>query len=261
MNSIGLSVITVHRNEFEGLELTRRSLEKLKKQDTNTPLQWIVIDGASDIPVEYDPFQSVQTSADVFVSEPDKGIYDAMNKGVKYAKEQLVVFMNAGDTFEDSFNLSKALKSIDTSNTPCMIWFSSFEGKTGEEKHKKMTRSPSSLWWGMPTHHQAMFFRRDLLRESPYDLELSIAADYDLVCRLWVLHKSVQTIEAPLCEFDLSGLSSRRFWLGLRQQQIIRSRVLKIDIFRNMFIWIAKAFARIFRNFTPMFYGKLRYQS
>ena len=95
---MNISIITVHLDDFEGLIRTFHSLQALL---SNQHLSWVVIDGGSHI--ETDDQETgvdlIKSVADFFSSEPDRGIYDAMNKGCRAAKGDYVLFLNAGDEF------------------------------------------------------------------------------------------------------------------------------------------------------------------
>lgn len=89
-----LSVITITYNDVEGF---RRTVESVESQ-TWRGFEWIVIDGgSSDGTKVY--LESLNPQPDYWVSEPDRGVYDAMNKGIAQAKGEYLLFMNGGDSF------------------------------------------------------------------------------------------------------------------------------------------------------------------
>ncbi|MDA7757754.1 glycosyltransferase, partial [Opitutales bacterium] len=95
-----LSIITV---TFNCDLLINNTIESIKKLPTGS-FEWIVIDGNSqDKTVEI--LKKNQNFINVFVIEPDKGIYDAMNKGILHAKGQYLLFLNAGDSFHENYTL------------------------------------------------------------------------------------------------------------------------------------------------------------
>jgi putative colanic acid biosynthesis glycosyltransferase len=141
-----------------------------------------------------------------------------------------------------------------------MIWGAAYESTAGNEKNLKLPRSKGSLWYGMPTHHQAMFFRRDVFASSRFDCRYRIAADYKLVCEIAAMPSAViRTTSAPVCVFDLSGTSSRNYWAGLREQQTVRRNVLGIGPIRNLTVFVMKSLARLIRTALPTIYGVSRY--
>ena len=94
------SVITVVKNDADGLVITGKSV----REQQNVPVEWVVIDGSSlDSPLE----AIVDFKPNVWVSEPDEGIYDAMQKGVSLCSGDIVYFLNAGDSLHDPHVLSE----------------------------------------------------------------------------------------------------------------------------------------------------------
>lgn len=254
-----LSVITVHFRELDSLRVTLESVKKLREGQQQDLFEWIVIDGGSDFSSDLELLDDVRTVADVFVTGPDKGLYDAMNIGLSHATGNYSIFMNAGDVFTDEFNLDQ-LEELCSSVSPIMVWGASYEREPGEKAKLKASRGIGALWYGMPTHHQAILMRTHEARLIKYDLEYKIAADFKLVCELSKVKSSVvSVIGAPLCIFELGGVSSTRFWLGLKEQQRIRKDVLEISFLSNGLIWLLKAVNRSLRLFMPGVYSALRY--
>ena len=105
MNKIPVTVITVCRNHAKGLEKTIQSVESQTWQEK----EYLVIDGAStDGTMEV--IRQHEGSITQWISEPDLGIYDAMNKGVRLAQGQWIIFMNAGDTFASTDTLQRVFQ-------------------------------------------------------------------------------------------------------------------------------------------------------
>lgn len=163
------SIITINYNHHDGL---RKTIESVIIQSCKD-YEYIIIDGGST-----DGSQEVigKYSANInyWVSEPDNGIYNAMNKGIKAANGEYLIFMNSGDTFYNEKALESSLpylkydivqgiaKNQDMSETPlCLI---QIPGKT-------QLFSPS-------LHHQSCFFRKKLFDHSLYDENYRIVADW-----------------------------------------------------------------------------------
>lgn len=252
-----LSIITVHYKDFASLELTLHSVAKIKKSGPS--IEWVVIDGGSNFVGAENLRGAVEQTADVFISERDFGIYDAMNKGLKSATGDFVIFMNAGDCFAEEFSIQALMPRVGMEDVS-MIWGAAYEG-THLNRQLKVPRDVDALWYGMPTHHQAMLFRTSLAKKHLYDVSCTIAADYKLVCNVArEIGYRVVISPIPICVFDLTGVSSNRFWLGLQQQQTIRREVLKIGVFLNLMVYVLKAAARIARFALPSIYTLIRYK-
>ena len=197
-----LSIVTVHLNDFDGLLRTAQSLLPL----IGSPdLEWIVIDGASD--QRLDPqnvMAQVRQQASILVSEPDKGIYDAMNKGTRAANGEYILYLNAGDELHREFDL-ELLQQKATSSDPDMVWGrSQFRYEDGFSRVVK-TRPRWMAWYGLPVNHQAIFFRRQILGDTPYDAFFPLAADYDLVCRLLSKDASLEVMKLTVCIYHRGG--------------------------------------------------------
>ena len=115
-----LSIVTIHLNDFDGLRDTHRSLQRIL---TAQQVNWIVIDGESSIQTEDQKkcIDHVRSIAGYFLFEPDTGIYDAMNKGVRQASGDYILFLNAGDELHPDFDIDM-IKNLAAKTQTGMIW-------------------------------------------------------------------------------------------------------------------------------------------
>ena len=248
-----LSVVTIHKDDFEGLKRTYKSIDRLLK---NADVEWIVIDGASAWQHRHEEFKTlVEKKATVFVSEKDSGIYNAMNKGIQYSNGEYVLFMNAGDELVDPEVLT-----IIRLGPADVYLFDALEGRSRDSAKKKQSRSLKYLWWGMPTHHQALIIRTKLVAKYGFDESLKVASDYKNLCQIYRSGASFSVVSIVACFFDTNGLSSNNFHLGLSEQQIIRKDVLGLSPIRNRAIAYAKLFVNALRNLSPKLYDCVRYE-
>lgn len=204
------SIVTVTRNNLPGLRATAASVVTLSTSD----YEWIVIDGdSSDGSKAY-----LQTLTAHWTSEPDRGIYDAMNKGLRQATGDYVIFMNAGDVFASRDVLAEIKVALDYRKIqPDFIY-----GDAIEDGHPKMARPHRKIASGMFTHHQAMLYRRAALDDIRYDLQYEIAADYDFTARVLQKGGDVFYFPMPICTFEPGGISQQRVTQGRREQSAIR---------------------------------------
>ena len=173
------SIITVTKDNLHGFQATQQSIE----MQSFKKYEWVVIDGDStDGTKDHLPHDAV--------SEPDKGIYDAMNKGIECSEGDYLIFLNGGDSFADADILSTLAKVI-KAERPDFIYGDALEGG-----FYKKARAHKKLDWGMFTHHQAMVYRRAAVGELRYDTGLKIAADY---CFTMMFLKGVQKIHYLPC--------------------------------------------------------------
>jgi glycosyltransferase involved in cell wall biosynthesis len=164
-----LSIITVVRNSPEQLLRTINSIIPFKHE----LVEYVIIDGASnDATIEV--IASHRKFIDVMVSEPDQGIYDAMNKGVTLANGSYVLFLNAGD--EQLIDLVQVIKAAP--EDAVMIYgranMVSANGSTDYVKGKQL-KSLRRFLKGMPLCHQAILYRRKSI--LPYDLNFRVISD------------------------------------------------------------------------------------
>lgn len=128
-------------------------------------------------------------------SEPDKGLYDAMNKGLKKATGDYVLFLNAGDFFPSNQTLEQVVKLGELETTPSTDWpavlygFTDIVDNNGQFLCHRRLRPPEHLsWWsflhGMLVCHQAFYVRTDIARAIPYDLKYRYSADVDWCIRV-----------------------------------------------------------------------------
>jgi len=217
---MNVSIVTVHLNDFEGLYRTYQSLQSVL---TGQQVAWVVIDGGSHIETEKQKavFERVKLAADFFTSEPDHGIYDAMNKGSLAAKGDYFLYLNAVDELHADFNPDK-LSSLVTETHPDMIWGRCQQRYQDGTLIQIKTRSPAWAWYGMPVYHPAILFRRESLGESPYNTHYRIAADYDLVCRLLADGGQVRQLDSPVCIFYRGGVSDTCSAESLNEENEVR---------------------------------------
>lgn len=155
-----LSIVTVVYNSKEALLKTYQSI----KSQGNLDYEWVVIDGgSSDGTIEF--LDKVDDVSVTWVSEPDKGIYDAMNKGLRRATGRYVQFLNAGDIFHDKSSLKAALEFLTETESDiiCMsfeIWSKVNPRRIFTQAPKDFTESNLKLYGTGTCNHQSMFVRR-----------------------------------------------------------------------------------------------------
>ncbi len=234
---IKFSIVTIHLNDFEGLLNTLRSIEpSIHPQG----LEWIVVDGGSlCASAEYhDTLAEVIEKSSHYISEPDEGLFDAMNKGSRLASGDYVLFLNAGDELHDEFN-AKHLREAALTPLPGMIWGNCLQCYQNGQVVEPKTRSESWTWYGMPASHPSILFRRDLLGDMPYNTNYRLAADYDLVARLVRVGTTVQRIPMCFSRSFFGGVSHVFSSSTLMEEHEVRMRNFSIPrITSNMIRWL-----------------------
>jgi glycosyltransferase involved in cell wall biosynthesis len=176
-----ISVITVCYNSEKFIERTVKSVLQLKSVIHD--LEYIIIDGNSKDGT-LAKLEKYKDAIDIIVSEPDKGIYDAMNKGVSKAKGNWVCFMNSGDCFYKPHDL-KGLTDILNSNENKKVVYGNWVIDFGDKQVKRVASPIERLEVSMPFNHQASFARTAELRLHQFDLQYKIVADFNFFYHIY----------------------------------------------------------------------------
>ncbi len=142
------------------------------------------------------------------LSEPDRGIYDAMNKGISLVRGRHVIFMNAGDCFEEGFDVDLPSLQADT------VYYgdSRFESVDGGFSKRYAIDSVDSFLNHNTFSHQAIFYPSALLRSvGGYDLSFAVSADFDLTLRCF-LRAPFRSLHRIVCVCELGGFSHVNGW-------------------------------------------------
>ncbi len=217
------SIITVTYNAEKVLEHTVLSV----LSQSYHRVEYIIVDGASKdgtmaIVQKYrDRIQTV-------VSEPDKGLYDAMNKGLALATGDYLCFMNAGDSFHTGDTLEQMVCKLPANELPDVLY-----GQTALVDHQghfiRMRRltAPEVLTWksfrqGMLVCHQAFFAKRTLA--GMYDLRYRFSADFDWCIRVMKQARSLHNTHLTLIDYLDEGMTTQNRKASLRERFRIMTR-------------------------------------
>ena len=184
---IRISVITITYNAARTLQ---RTLDSVLSQ-TYPHVEHLIIDGASkdDTLRIAEQYQAASPHEVIIQSEPDKGLYDAMNKGLQRATGDYVVFLNAGDSFYAPDTLACVVKAIGSQYPAVVYGDTAITDGEGRFLHLRRHRPPQTLTWrsfkqGMLVCHQAFYARLDIARQFPYNLKYRHSADVDWCIRI-----------------------------------------------------------------------------
>ncbi len=216
------SIITVTWNAAAVIKPTLDSVQR----QTSSDYEMLIIDGASTDETLDIVRQASIASLRVF-SEPDKGLYDAMNKGISRARGRYLIFLNAGDAFADDAVLAR-MALLATGN-PGVIYgqtqlvdsHRNVVGKRHLTAPKRLTAD--SFLNGMVVCHQAFVARRDLVPQ--YDLQYRLSADYDWCIK--VLRQSQLNAyagKAPVISYLADGMTTRHHRASLWERYRIMCR-------------------------------------
>ena len=198
-----LSVITINYNNSDGL---RKTIESVINQ-TYKDFEYIVIDGGST-DGSVDVIKEYADKIDYWVSEPDKGIYNAMNKGIDVAKGEYCNFMNSGDSFCSPKTMALVFAEETTADIVC--------GNTHTDKLKKPPHEMTfDFLFNGSICHQCAFIRTSLMKKYHYDEKYKIVADRKFFVQAFILENcSYQAIDVDIVNYDINGFSSQNRFLS-----------------------------------------------
>lgn len=209
-----LSIITINYNNLEGL---KKTIESVFSQ-TCKEFEYLVIDGGStDGSVAY--IESKSDAIDYWISEPDKGIYNAMNKGIELATGEYILFINSGDHL---FN-NKAVKSAEQYLQSYDVIYFNLQ-IISEDNRFKIHSLPDKLKFSDffidSWPHPSTFTKRELFyKVGLYDEDLKIFSDWKfMILALFKYQCSYLKVDEILSTFYLGGISSHTDLFGERKQ-------------------------------------------
>lgn len=216
------SIVTVCFNEEKGITKTIESVLAQEFKD----YEYIIIDGGSedstfDIIKSYqDRFANIGVDYNV-ISESDRGIYDAMNKGINKANSEWILFLNAGDSFKNKEVLT--LVNNETFTTAEIIYgYTIF--RNDDFFRYAMPMPIEHIKLGLPFCHQSVFVKTQLMKKVPFDTSYKIAADYDFFLRSYLNNLSFKCIDVCVSIFSFGGISSAHKYCFLMGLEYIKIR-------------------------------------
>lgn len=236
MRDPSISIVIATFMDADALKVT---LESIRMQDAPPDLfETIVVDGASTDATGA-VVESFAHMVDLYISETDDGVYDAMNKGARAAHGKWLHFLNAGDRFSDSRSLTQVFSALaSVENRTAWVVAGALNLGAGRRPPVIIPNMPHRWWshaWGWQPHcHQASWFAADAFRlMGGYDLEAGFVADFDLILRYGLLEAPLE-IDRVVIHYEGGGMSeqrraeipallhqvrNRRFGYGRRQRQ------------------------------------------
>ena len=197
MNQDLITIVTVTYNAEDLLEETILSVIN----QTYKNIEYIIIDGASTDGTG-DIIKKYEKKIDYWVSEPDEGIYYAMNKAIAIASGKWINFMNAGDTFYD-FDTLKEVMSQQKEKDELIYGDFKYDDSTEIIKAKN-----KSEWFKqMPFCHQTLFTRTDIIKQIPFDTNFKIAADHDFIMKMYLDDRNFHYINHTIAIFGRGGFA------------------------------------------------------
>jgi len=200
-----LSVITVAFRNYEGVVKTWQSLAHLAKAQ-DIEFEWIVVDGGSQDGTE-EFLKNLQGQYNLrYISERDKGIYDAMNKGIDLANGRYALFLNSGDIFHPE--IVDVVRQLDQETGHAMYIGDAMLDFGDGTKIRRSAKSGWYIYHSLPASHQAIFFPVNGLKTYPYDLQFKVSSDYALAARMYKAGFPFKKLKGLVSEFSMGGVST-----------------------------------------------------
>ena len=236
-----LSIITINRNNAVGLEKTMKSV----LSQTCMEYEYVVVDGAStDGSVDV-----IRRNAPSFenrikwISEPDKGIYNAMNKGIQMATGEYVEFLNSGDSFVSVDVVSRMYEALEQKQYPSILYGNMLKDMSdGKVLRDKCFAGREISFLGFYTgtlNHSPAYIRRSLFdKYGTYDESLKIVSDWK-----WYLQAIILGEEEPVYAdidvtlFDMNGISETNKTLDKEERNKILEELIPSTILTDYNRW------------------------
>jgi len=215
-----LTVITIVYNNVRDIERTMLSV----LGQTYGNIEYIIIDGLSNDGT-LQVIGKYKNRISKFISEKDKGIYDAMNKGLAIATGDYVIFMNSGDEFYDAGTVTAVFASANDAD----IYYGETEmiDDAGQSLGQRRHKAPAKFTWrgfkyGMSISHQAIYIKRALT--EPYDSRYQLSADIDWIIRAAKKAKIIVNVNRYVAKYLVGGMSKKKHRQSLEERFDIMKR-------------------------------------
>jgi putative colanic acid biosynthesis glycosyltransferase len=231
---VTISIITIVRDDLPGLATSCASLEPFFASD----IEHVVVDGSTKGDVRN--FLSLRRKGRLkWISGPDEGIYDAMNKGLALASGSYVLFLNAGDKFQSPFPMTELRALIARAQTevisPVILGYSAEVSgnrkylRPGLGREADVFRSPS---------HQATFYPRHFVDTNRFRRDIPVGGDAEFTARA-IYHCGAVFLPVVICEFSLGGVSTNysNVYVVLRRLKETTSRVQRLKLLTKLVLW------------------------
>lgn len=215
-----LSIITIVYNNVRDIERTIKSIVN----QTYKNIEYIIIDGKSTDGT-LAVIEQYKTQIAKIVSEPDKGIYDAMNKGLKMATGDYILFMNSGDEIYDEHTVEDIFETSPGAD----IYYGETEmyNDNWESLGRRRHEAPEEFNWtsfkyGMNVSHQAIYIRRSII--VPYDLTYKYSSDIDWIIKAAKKASSIVNVNRYVAKYLVGGMSKKKHRESLKERFKIFSK-------------------------------------
>lgn len=252
-----ISIITIVYNDKNHIGQT---IESILNQSARQEIEYIIVDGMSTDGTS-EIIRGYGDKVDKYICEPDKGIYDAMNKGLAAAAGDYVMFINSGDKLHASTTIEEIIAAIGA-KMPKVAYGHYCEWDGSKCSSYIPCRKPDKIWYGPVAAHQSMVYSLPHIRTHglAYDLSYRIAADYKFTAQA-IKHaeSDVMPMDIYVADFDITGVSSTNQNAGLREANRVRKEVFGWNKASIALITAALLGARYTKRYLRPIYNLLRH--
>lgn len=245
-----ISIITV---VFNGEQYLQQTIDSVRNQ-TYINLEYIIVDGSST-----DGTLSIlRNNTDIittWISEPDKGLYDAMNKGISLSTGVLIGMINSDDWYED--NAVEIMVNAYLNNPEKSI-FHADRYDVYDDNRKKTKKFNSSvfkfIYYGMTYNHPSMFITKKEYNSHKYNIELKALSDYQFVLESFLRNNEIFCyVEKTTVNYRLDGLSGQMRFIERLKEGYISRHNAGMNLFQNLFSLLLRASIFIFNMILNYF--------
>ena len=235
-----ISIITVCFNSSKTIKKTFQSIKNQSYQN----IEHIVVDGgSSDDTLKI--IKSYNSCISNYISESDKGLYDAMNKGIALATGDIIGILNSDDVFSDAFVLENIAKFHEENDIDASIGNITQFNESGKtvRKYSSKNWTPENLKIGFMPPHPSIFFKRKLFEKyGNYQLDFISGADYELIVRFFIKHQvSWKYSDITTTAMLIGGISSS----GYKSYKLISREIKKALELNNIKFSYFKVLSRV----------------
>jgi glycosyltransferase involved in cell wall biosynthesis len=256
-----ISIVTINYNNKDGL---RKTIESVVNQ-TYRNIEYIIIDGAST-DGSTDIIRTYEDAIAYWVSEPDRGIYNAMNKGESKATGDYILFLNSGDYLVCPTVIEEICYEFSSHEDIIFGLLKTYPSNLIGYTDIHLPLTMQDFFERSPIPHPASFIKRDLFKEIKYDENLKIVSDWKFFLQAIVFKGcSYKKIEKVITIFEDEGLSSSNIECCNNERVDVLKKLLPVAIFADYFKFSSGMefrygnYEMFYSRLQPYKYGKIIY--
>ena len=245
-----VSIVTVCYNSVKTISHTIESvLAQIYPQ-----IEYIIVDGSSTDGT-VDIIKSFEDRISVIISEPDHGIYDAINKGIKLSTGSIIGILNSDDFFTDNHVIEQVVEAFSNKEIDAVFGDVQFVNSTNTSKilryYSSKKFSPAKFRYGFMPAHPSFYIKRELFEKfGYYKTDYKIGADFELLIRfLYINHIKYKYLEMPFVNMRTGGVSNKSIFSNYTLNKEIARACSENGIKTNLFFIYSKYFIKIFQYF------------